>query len=156
MQIENDPAYAPTMVMAPTRVIRGGAAVHVPLAAGSSAGPPRAEAERRGGVRAWRGGARARRRRLAIAGGALAATIAAGTALLALARAPGAAPPPAGVDRLAVVWSPERAAVVEAAVGPAAWAALGPAVARFVDGWSAGHGGPCLAPAPSSTASSTS
>src|SRR5205814_8163128 len=96
---------------------------------------------------AGRGGDRGGRRRgLGLAGGALAAVAAAGAAVLALARAPGPAPCTDGAERLAPVWSPQRAAAIQEAVGPAAWTALGPALARFADGWIAGHAGACGAP----------
>jgi hypothetical protein len=83
---------------------------------------------------------RARRCRCAAVVGALAVTLVAATAAgVAHGRAAGPGPRAGGAARLAPVWSAERSAALEAAMGPAAWAELGPAIARFAGDWIAGH-----------------
>ena len=86
---------------------------------------------------------RVRRRRLALAAGGAAVVLAAGAVLFAATRPAGSAPCTDGPERLAPVWSAQRAAGLAEAVGPAAWSALGPALSAYAGAWLAGHAEAC-------------
>jgi len=86
---------------------------------------------------------RVRRRRIALAAGGAAVVLAAGAVLLAVTRPAGSAPCDDGPERLAPVWSPQRAAALAETVGAAAWASLGTALSAYADAWVAGHAEAC-------------